>query len=150
MGLTLSGEAKREAPAQTELRPTFAFARASHHNRARRLSSLSISQSWPARSIMGLTLSGEAQREAPAQTELRPTFARASYRNRARARPRYRSSIVASTLMGANIVRARISGKPRLRRSFALPSPSLVLLIVIVLVLVLVIDLQSWPARLWG
>jgi hypothetical protein len=59
-------------------------------------------QSWPARS-WGITLSGEVQREAPAQT----TFARAraSYRNRARARPRYRSSIVAGTVMGDNIVR---------------------------------------------
>jgi hypothetical protein len=64
-------------------------------------------QSWPTRS-WGITLSGEAQREAPAQAELRPpTFARAraSYRIRARARPRYRSSIVAGTVMGDNIVR---------------------------------------------
>ena len=97
-GLTLSGEAQREAPAQTELRPTFAFARASHHNRARACPR--YRSSIVASSIMGLTLSGEAQREAPAQTELRPTFARAAYRNRARARPRYRSSIVASTRHG--------------------------------------------------
>jgi hypothetical protein len=69
-GLTLSGEAQREAPAQTELRPTFAFARASHHNRARACPR--YRSSIVASSIMGLTLSGEAQREAPAQTELRP------------------------------------------------------------------------------
>ena len=93
-GLTLLGRATLEAPAQTELRPTCAGAfsaaspmRSIPSNKSC-LFGLWLSATRPygflpasgkgRRMPWGLTLPGRTRREAPAQTELRPTCARAS------------------------------------------------------------------------
>ena len=72
IGVTSLGEATREAPAQTELRPTSAGA--FRVILPCDVTPMNTSVDWSTNCIGG-DVTGEATREAPAQTELRPTSA---------------------------------------------------------------------------